>query len=196
MPEKYNQMPERKVDLINEHESEFGLSLEHADERRKIYKIIDADKFLDSASKLGFEFLTEKIKNIFTLHPNGLKQFSVILTTDNQITLGKHFHKDIGEGGMGDEYYIFTEVPSNTDIKIEQYSLGKAKGKISYNIKSGTVIKNQPNDYHVMTCNGPFSMVQITSADEFKEDDLNKFNPNDWSPEDRQLITGYSNFEK
>lgn len=160
-----------------------GLRLDHEDERRSIYIIEDVGRFLTESQLyggIGFSF--NKIKQLFEEYPEGLKQLFVI-KTDKEIELGRHFHTSTETDGTGKEIFLFVDVPAETKIKAEHYKIDQAKGMISYDIKSGDKVVNDPYEYHVFNCKGPFSMIQLTEASAFKEEDLHKFNPQDWSKE-------------
>lgn len=170
---------------------EFGLKIENSNARRSIFMIQDEVKFFAKVRELNISVEDQiKIAELFAKYPNGLKQFFIINkpAEGKNIVLGNHYHTDVRSGGSGAEVFVFTDVPTETEIKVEQYSLGSAKGNIKY-AKTGMVMENRPDDYHVFKSNGAFKMVQVLEG-EFKADDLKKFNEADWGPSDSHLING------
>lgn len=148
--------------------------------------------FLAKAKELNIGVAEiNSIKKYFKKFPDALVQFFVV----NQPPAGKvnrlgdHHHTAVQAGGSGHEVFIFTEVPASTHIILEQYHLGKASGKLRYDVKSGEVMENQPNDHHVFVTDGPFQMVQILEGG-FKADDLKKFNVEEWTKGDKNVVQG------
>ncbi|KKQ40682.1 MAG: hypothetical protein US58_C0014G0044 [Candidatus Magasanikbacteria bacterium GW2011_GWA2_37_8] len=171
--------------------AEFGLDLANSDARRSIYIIQNETEFFAKAKELGISVADQnKISELFVKYPNGLKQFFIINkpAEGKNIRLGDHYHTDVKSNGSGAEIFVFTNVPAETEIKTEQYSLGRSKGIIKY-AKTGTVMENKPDDYHVFESNGAFKMVQVLEGG-FKAEDLKKLNEADWSKNDNNLIKG------
>lgn len=171
---------------------EFGLKLENSDNRRSIFNIEDEENFFAHAQELGIDVATrKKMDEVFTRYPDSLKQFFIINQPEmgKKIRLGEHFHTRVETGGSGKEIFIFLDVPVETRIKLEQYHLGRARGKIRYGVRSGAVMENNPEDYHVFESDGPFMMVQVLEGG-FKNDDLIEFDVGQWSAEDERLVKG------
>ncbi|MDO8513851.1 MAG: hypothetical protein Q7S37_05095 [bacterium] len=176
-------------ELSPEIETKLGLKLDHQDNRRKIYIITDPEKFLlESGDFAGIGFSYSKIKKLFEKYPNGLKQMFIIEPSNQEMQLGGHYHTPLKSEGTGQEIFLFIDVPTETTIKAEQYQLDQSKGLISYRVKSGDEITNGPYQHHTFTCNGPFTMMQLTEAKTFKDDDLHQFSADDWSQETGRLI--------
>lgn len=176
-------------DLLLGREEHFGLQKEHSDSRRTIYSIVDSALFLEKApTELGIGHVIPKIEEMFSLYPNGLKQ--VFDISGENLILGRHYHKSTEEGGTGKEIFIFASTSPDARIKSEQYHLGRSSGEIRYGIKSGDVIQNAPEDYHIITISGDVILIQITEKDTFEASDLKQFNSDEWYTEDSRMIEG------
>lgn len=181
------------IEQLKNSAGDFGLKLENSDSRRSIFSIQDEAKFFSKAKELGVSVEDQKkIGDLFAQYPNGLKQFFIINkpAEGKSIRLGDHYHTSVEKGGSGTEAFVFTDVPVGTDIKLEQYRLGRASGQIRYGVKAGAVMINEPDDYHVFESNGPFRMVQVLE-EKFDPDDLKEFNAADWGQSDSNLIHGH-----
>lgn len=180
-------------EMIKNNPQEFGLKLENSDIRRSIFLVVDQENFLARSGELGIDVVAgNKIREYFIKYPKGLIQFFVINKPENgTIKLGNHYHTAIDNGGNGVEVFVFTDVPQSTNVKLEQYNLGRATGQIRYNVKTGAVMENRAEDYHVIESDGPFKMVQVLEG-EFKASDLNKLNQNSGSQSDNNLVFGRS----
>ncbi len=168
----------------------FGLTLENADERRAILSISELGAFLtqDLAPILPSRLRTQA-QGFFNRHPEGLKQLFIKLS-DEEARLGDHSHAPIAEGGMGEECFLFTHIPADSSVNVEQYELGRSTGKISYDIPAGTLVVNRPDEYHTFRIAGPVGFVQVTESPDFIPQDLRPFNEENATPEDLRAVLG------
>lgn len=171
----------------------FGLQKENSNERRCIYSIQDMNLFFEKGLRvLGAEGYSNQIRELFDQYPQGLKQVFIKKSAKTEV-LGKHYHTDVdgsGGHGTGNEIFFFTDVPSGSSVKTEQYALGSSRGEIRYGVSQGEKVVNRPNEYHVFTITGPVSFVQVLESPVFHDDDLTPFRSEEWSPEDNRMVNG------